>query len=431
MPSRRQLLTAVSVGGLGALAGCSSRNKVDGRWPRAGYDDGNTGYAPERRGPGATPTVAWSSDVPDGYYSSSPVLYEDRVYIGYATEPYRDGPQEVGLRVLDAGTGDQRRDVTVTSYRGDSTTDALYRDSLVFADGALYLVAFDGLHSLTPSGERRWHRPFGGSPTNSIQRSGHPVVADGTVYAPTASTTWETGATEAVYALDADTGDVAWRYVVPTDSYGWTFPPAYADSVVYVAALQYGVVALDAATGDVLWRTTLPGVAGPPTVAEGRVYVSLDAPEESDRSHVVALSRETGEEVWRTTGSGTWLGRRIAAARGRVYHREHLDEFVARDAATGEEDWRRDEWANVHFGTPAVTDEALYVAVSTGGDDDNGVAVLDPDTGEQRGFGGIGTDGGLNASVALSDGLAVVTSSFGAVYAFESCPLRVAGHCLH
>lgn len=431
MPSRRDVLAALSTAGVAALAGCSGTDEVDGRWPRAGYDERSTGYAPGVRGPGSNPTVKWTARVPDGVYASSPVLRGDRVYLGYETEPYADRLREVGLRILDAGTGEVRRDVTVASSEGEDGNNALYRDSVVYADGALYLIAFDGLHSLTPAGEERWHVSMGGGPANTIQRSAHPVVVDGIVYAPTASTTRYTDSREAVYAVDADAGEEVWRYVVPRDRFGWTFPLAHADGAVYVAALDYGVTALDTATGEEIWHASEPSVNGPPTVADGRVYASLD-PDDDDReiSYVVALDAETGEEIWRSRGSGTRLGRRIGAAHGRVYYREHLREFVARDAATGEEVWRYADAENVSLATPAVTDEAIYVGADAGRDGDGGIAVLNPATGVQSGFTGIGSGTNLNASIALADGLAVVNASSGRAYAFEACSLDVAGYCL-
>ena len=149
---------------------------MNGRWPRAGYDDRNSGYAPDRAGPGSTPTRKWTADVPEGRYASSPALDGDRVFLGYATSRYRDAPRRVGLRVLDARTGATRRDATVTTYDGDSS-GALYRDSVTFADGAVYLLAFDGLYSLAPSGEERWHVDLGGGQNNAILRSAHPVIS--------------------------------------------------------------------------------------------------------------------------------------------------------------------------------------------------------------------------------------------------------------
>ena len=54
-----------------------------------------------------------------------------------------------------------------------------------------------------------------------------------------------------VYALDAFTGDLVWRYET-----GWRVlsSPAITDGVVYVGSLDHYLYALDAATGNLLWR---------------------------------------------------------------------------------------------------------------------------------------------------------------------------------
>ena len=427
MPSRRAFLAALGTGAVGALAGCSGSGAVAGRWPRAGYDDRNSGFAPDVRGPTGTLAVKWQTDVPEGVYASTPVLADDRVYVGYGVQRHNDQPRRVGIRILDAGSGETRANFTVARYDGEPTSGALYRDSVVYADGSLYVQAFDGVYSLTLDGEERWRVPMGGGPVNSIQRSAHPLVVDGVVYAPTASTTWHSDAEEALYAIDDADGSEVWRYV-PDAEQPWTFPPAYAGGVVYLSVLDHGVIALDAKTGDVLWQTQVP-TNGTPTVANGRAFVSLEPPD-GTVSHVVALDAATGEEVWRATGDGSWIGRRLTVARGRVYYRENLTDLVARDAATGEEVWRYTGAEAIDPGQPSVTNETLYVPVDFGGNDDSGIAVLDPETGEERGIASLGFDTGLTASVALADGIALVTAALGEVYAFETCPLEVAGRCI-
>lgn len=426
MPSRRTVLASLGTAGFGSVGGCFESEAVSGRWPRAGYDDQNTGHTPDVSGPGANPTVKWSTEIPEGVFDSSPVLVDDRVYLGYGTNRRGGTHGRVGLLILDAGTGEIIQDVTITTYDGEQTIGALYRDSVVYENGTLYLLAFDGLYSLTPTGERRWHVPMNGGPANSTMPSGHPVVVDGTVFAPTASITSDTEGVEALYAIDDETGEVRWRYVPPVRR-GWTFPPAYEDGVVYVAALDYGLVALDADSGEEHWRAPLR-VFSPPTVTAGRVCVSLEG-DEARESHVVAVDTETGDEDWRSTGTGTRINRRIAASDGRIYYREHLSHLVARYARTGEEVWRYADAGSVHAGVPAVTDDALYAGVDMGGIDDTGMVVLDTTTGDFQGFAGIGTDTSLDASIALTDGFAFATASIGRIYAFEACPFDLANPC--
>ncbi|WP_276261553.1 PQQ-binding-like beta-propeller repeat protein [Haloglomus litoreum] len=431
MPSRRAVLAAMgaagTAGAVGAarVAGVRRPVSVDGEWYRAAYDSQRTGYGPERTGPGTGLTRRWSTPVPEGVHQSSPVLVGDGTFVVGADASGGDGPRAVRFLELDTASGAVRTDTVVTRYDGQYGIGAVVWDSLVYADGTFYLLAFDGVHALERDGTERWHRPVGGGPANSIQSTGHPVVVEDTVYVPTASTTSDTGAREGVYALDAGTGAVQWRYEVPDGVRGWTFPPAYHDGTLYYSLLENGVVALDAGEGSVEWERRL-AVTGPATVAGGRVFASLDEPD----SGIVALEMGSGAEAWRTTDDGSWLGRSVAIADDRVFHRQSLSDVVCRDAATGDRLWRYDA-SHTGLGTPAVTDGTVYVLARPESGGEAGLAALDAEGGEQTGFAATRYGSGGDASVALSSGLAVTTTATGTVEAFESCLAGAGGHCLH
>jgi outer membrane protein assembly factor BamB len=435
MPSRRAMLAALgaagTAGAVGAarVAGVRRPVEVTGEWYRGSYDSGRTGYSREREGPGPGLTRRWSTRIPDGIHSPAPVLVDGGVHVVAASGVSRQDDAGAPVRLLrvDPASGRLERETVVTRYDGPHTVGALVWDSLVYADGTFYVLAFDGVHALAPDGSERWHRSFGGAPSNSILATGHPVVAGEMVYVPTASTTDHTEATEGLYALDSRSGDVRWRYEVP-EGRGWTFAPAAADGTVYCSAIDYGVVALDAATGAVEWETRLP-VNGPPTVAAGHVYVSAEVTT-GDPAHVVALAAGTGEEAWRSTDDGTWLGRSVAAAEDRVFHREALSDLVCRDAATGEVRWRQ-ELAVAGLGTPALVDGRVYSLARPAEGGDTGLLALDAATGERVGFASTRYGSGGDASVAVSDGLAFATTSTGTLEAFETCVAGVDGHCLH
>jgi len=424
MPSRRAFLAALGAGGVGALAGCSSRRHAAGEWPRIGYADGNTGYAPDLRGPGGSTAAAWSFQFPrEGWYSvSSPVVAGDRAFVGYGEPAASDASARVGLRVIDLATGESVRDVTVATYDGEAPGRALHVDSTVVKDGSVYLLSWGGIYSYTPDGERRWRVATEGVPDVSTRKTGHPVVVGDTVYATTAGFALmadDPAATEAVYAIDDATGEVRWRHELPAP----TYTPAYADETLYASAFQHGVVALDAATGEVRWEQAI-SVEGPPTVRDGRVYVpALDDAGATLR----ALDADTGESVW-SVSTPEPGPQQVAVTDDRILHRESATEVVAREAASGDVVWRTEGPGPVSDGTPTVTDDALYVGVGTG--DGRRVLVLDPAGGAELGVVGRRDVHGELGSVALADGLAVVSATAGAVYAVEACSLSVAGHCL-
>lgn len=436
MPSRRDCLRGLAGLGVTSLAGCTDDDPVSGRWPRAGYDDRNTSDLTDRSGPGTDLSRAWTAHAPGGAYSSTPVLMDGRVILGHGAGVSIDEPYEVGFRVFDARTGEENRSVTATTYRSEDPDATLYRDSLVVQDDAAYLLAYDGVHSYTLGGEERWHRPVDGTANWFVHQSGHPVVVDGVVYAPTASVTERTDAPEGLLAIDDATGDLLWRYEVPDDADpGWTFAPAFDDGLVFLSLATTAVVALDAATGDLEWSTQLR-VRGPPTVSAGRVFVPGEVPGGDDadeyRTFLAALDARTGEEYWQKREASEWYGRELAAANGTVYARERMGSIVARDAETGAERWRYSDPPFVSLGRPVVTSDALYVYIDWDGKEDSGVVALDPADGERLGFASSGTSSsGQNARLAAGDDWLFVASGGSALYAFERCSLDVRGHCLY
>lgn len=439
MPSRRDCLRGMAGLGVVGLAGCTDDEPVSGRWPRSGYDNRNTSDLTDQSGPGTDLSKAWTAHLPGGSHSSTPVLTDGQLILGHGASLSTDEPYEVGFRVFDARTGSETRSVTATTYRGDHPDATLYRDSLVVQDGAAYLLAYDGIHSYTLGGEERWHRPVDGSPNWFIHQSGHPVVHDDVVYAPTASITERTDAPEGLLAIDDATGELLWRYEVSDDAdLGWTFAPAFDDGLVFVALATTGVVALDAATGDVEWSTQLR-VNGPPTVSGGRVFVPGEVPggssgrDDADeyRTYLAALDAGSGEESWREVEAGERYGRELAAANGHVYARERMDSIVCRDAESGTERWRYTDAPFVLPGRPVVTEGALYIVVDRSRRTDSGVVALDPDSGNRLGFAASGTSTANPAHLAAGEDWLFVATGGNAVLAFEPCSLEVRGRCLY
>jgi outer membrane protein assembly factor BamB len=149
-----------------------------------------------------------------------------------------------------------------------------------------------------------------------------PVISDGMLYIGSTGR-YEQGnwLPAHLYALDAATGELRWRFhlegdTVKTES---LLSPAVSDGVVYVVAQQTTVpgsddfeqwstvYALDSVTGDVLWSSQIgPGygqVEIPPTVAGGQVYIG------TGWGWVFALDATTGDPVWRLdVGRGNGIG---------------------------------------------------------------------------------------------------------------------------
>ncbi|HET9947825.1 MAG TPA: PQQ-dependent dehydrogenase, methanol/ethanol family [Longimicrobiales bacterium] len=127
-------------------------------------------------------------------------------------------------------------------------------------------------------------------------------------------TLYTTGSWSVVFALDAASGELLWRWDPEVDR-AWA-PRACCDVVnrgvavyegkVFVGVLDGRLAALNAATGELLWETvtvdqSLPyTITGAPRVVAGRVIIGNGGAEYGVRGYVSAYDPDTGELLWRT-----------------------------------------------------------------------------------------------------------------------------------
>ncbi len=133
-----------------------------------------------------------------------------------------------------------------------------------------------------------------------------PLVVDGVMYT--------TGTWSVVFALDAVTGELLWRYDprVPRE----VGRKACCDVVnrgvavyagrVYVGTLDGRLIALDAVLGTPDWevvtvdRSLSYTITGAPRVVDGKVIIGNGGAEFGVRGFVSAYAADTGELIWRT-----------------------------------------------------------------------------------------------------------------------------------
>ena len=133
-----------------------------------------------------------------------------------------------------------------------------------------------------------------------------------------------------VFAVDARTGSVRWRYSpdVPAgiDQFGCcdvnNRGVAHAGGKIFVGRLDGYVVALDARTGQEVWKTQVVDytqgsiITSPPTVVKNLVITGFGGGEFGARGYISALDQDTGKEVWRLwtipgpgePGNDSWKG---------------------------------------------------------------------------------------------------------------------------
>jgi quinohemoprotein ethanol dehydrogenase len=133
-----------------------------------------------------------------------------------------------------------------------------------------------------------------------------PLAIDGVLYF--------TGSYATVYAVDALTGRVLWKF----DPQTWKHAPgkmlfsfaanrgaAYADGRIFSATLDGRLVALDAKTGSLLWSAqTVPEsggktITGPPRAFNGKVIIGNGGADFGERGFVTAYDAATGRQLWR------------------------------------------------------------------------------------------------------------------------------------
>ncbi|MDG2003323.1 MAG: PQQ-dependent dehydrogenase, methanol/ethanol family [Novosphingobium sp.] len=133
-----------------------------------------------------------------------------------------------------------------------------------------------------------------------------PLAVDGTLYF--------SGSYSAVYAVDAASGKLKWRF----DPEIWNHDPermhlifganrgvAYGQGRIFVGALDGRLIALDAATGEKLWSAdtlsdgSLQFLTGAPRVIGDKVIIGSGGGDLGSRGYVTAYNLMTGKRAWR------------------------------------------------------------------------------------------------------------------------------------
>jgi len=217
-----------------------------------------------------------------------------------------------------------------------------------------------------------------------------PVIVDGIVYYPS------NYGTDSLYALDAATGELIWKFrtgytddaVTVKDGYLYTASdslwclnaltgeriwataaadadgstPGVVDGAVYAGRASYSsglsyVSRFDAATGAVAWADTLPGyTASCLTVWNGTVFVPVY------QTSLFALDANTGAVIWENTDSygGYWDSSPVIIE-GRIYIGGMDSKIRSIDAVNGQTVWEIDITPGTYISaTIAFFDNRLF-----------------------------------------------------------------------
>lgn len=306
-------------------------------------------------GPAVLAGVLWKFQT-GGKVLSSPAVVADTVYVAST-----DGV----VYAVSASDGVQR---------WKFATGARITSSPAVVGGMVYINSYDGnVYAIDAAtgkqrwvfatlGERRFIAPHlnGALPLHEPMPDpwdfylSSPAVSQNTVYVGSGD--------HNVYALDAGTGRLRWKFRTGNVVHS---SPAVANGTVYVGSWDAYFYALDSSNGTLRWKYKTGedheiynhvGIQSSPAVVDGVVYFG------SRDAHVYALDATTGTRKWQfATVGGAWASSSPAVAKGVVYFGEGSSGlYRGLDARTGAAVFTL-EGVVAPFSSPAIAGDMLYV----------------------------------------------------------------------
>ena len=352
-------------------------------WPHWRGESGN-GVSTTAKPPtqwSATKNVKWKVAVP-GLGSSSPVIWEDRVFVTSAVGTENSRELQFKLFCFDRQTGDlkwEKTAVVATPHQDTHKTNG-FASASPCTDGEHVYAPFGsrGLYCYTLDGDLKWKRDdFPPMKTrNSFGEGSSPTLAGDKLLLP-----WDHEGDSFLYALNKLTGKDIWK-TPRASATSWATPLVveHAGQKQVVMNGQKTARAYDLETGKELWhcdgQTERP--AASPVAADGMVYVGsgfrgayLGALRLDGRGDI----KGTKHVAWEITKDTPDVGSLLLSA-GRIYYfKDKVGVLTCVDAATGKP----------HFG-PVRTDlKAIYASpIAAGGfvylTDRNGTTVVIKDS---------------------------------------------------
>ena len=186
-----------------------------------------------------------------------------------------------------------------------------------------------------------------------------PVIVEGIVYYPS------NYGTDSLYALDAATGELIWKYWVGVTDDAVTVKNGY----LYTASDS--LWCLNALTGERIWATGAADCTGStPAVVDGRIYCGRSQISPQEICNVYCLDATTGMEIWVDTLSG-YTASCLTVWNSMVfvptYNSNEETSLYALDASTGSIIWENtDGYEGYWDSSPVVVDSVIYISGDDG-----------------------------------------------------------------
>lgn len=208
-----------------------------------------------------------------------------------------------------------------------------------------------------------------------------PLVVDGAMYV--------TSALNNVFALDAETGKMLWRYNyenpedMPSKIWGKMHRGVtISRGKLFMGTMDAHLIALDAQTGKLLWKAKVgdysegQGITNPPLIVKDKAVIGVSTLEFPTRGFISAYSVDTGERLWQLytipgpgePGNETWLGDSWKTGGGGVWLPPTYDP----------------ELNLIYFGTGNA--HPMYYGADRSGDNlyTASIIAMDPDAGKMK-----------------------------------------------
>lgn len=321
----------------------------------------------------ADENIAWKTPIP-GTGWSSPIVFEDRIFVTTATE---DG---VSCRVIsvDRKTGDVVWNTEVHRQEpGAKRRQNSYATPTPVTDGKhVYAVFYDGtVVAVDFSGNRIWkNQEVKFFSLHGLGAS--PVLADGQLIMPfdgssreEQKTGWKVPWKNAVVlSLDTNDGSVRWKGRRGESRVGHVTPILTDDGKQLVSAGGDRVQGFDVATGDRIWSiySQGEGVTPSPVIGDGMIFTSSGFEAPTLRAIRLGGRGDVTKThiAWEQTKGVSALAS-LLYVQPYVYTISRSNVLHCMDAATGEIVWM-ERLKGVHSASPVYADGRIYLLSEDG-----------------------------------------------------------------
>jgi outer membrane protein assembly factor BamB len=226
-----------------------------------------------------------------------------------------------------------------TPYRYEHSQPVVVDDSVYISfEGRLVRLALS-------RGEEQWQTDVGHAGAST------PAVYNGTAYV----TVWNGGedVLRGLAAVDTTSGDIKWRGQIQADI--TTSPAATADGVFVGGGFETATVAAYDHDGTERWQHELSTYASTPAVAEGIAVYG------SGTDSIVAYDADTGDQLWTVDTDGETTAAPTISD-GRVYVGTRKHTLYAVDLMDGTEQWTVDLPGEVRRSAAVAGDRVIVPA---------------------------------------------------------------------